>query len=279
MAAGNPWLERTDFHWAHQGGAREGPSNTVYAMRRALAAGADGLELDVHASADGHVVVAHDATLERTTNGRGRIAEHTLAQLRALDAAYWWVPGLVDDHDPATPVERYVLRGQVAHDPDLGVPALDDVLAAFPVVPLTVEVKDTRAEEALVATLRRHGRTSDVIVTSFRDSVVHRLRRLAPELGFAPGRFWNVAFLARAALGLAPRRAWPVALQLPPRYGGLTVITRRLVVAARRAGMAVHAWTIDEEDEMRALLTLGVDAIMTDRPSVLARVLGEAAAP
>src|SRR5687768_2375516 len=96
--AENPWLQRRVFHWAHQGGAKEGPSNTLFAMDRALAAGAHGLEFDVHRTHDGQLVLAHDKRLDRTTNGSGEIAERPLEELRRLDAAYWWVPGSVDDH-------------------------------------------------------------------------------------------------------------------------------------------------------------------------------------
>ncbi len=223
MAVGNRWLDRAVFHWAHQGGAREGPSNTLYAMRRAVAAGAAGLEFDVHSSADGHVVVAHDAILERTTDGRGRIADHSLEQLRRLDAAYWWVPDKVDDHDLTTPVERYSLRGKVGSEPDLRIPTLDEVLEAFPATPLTIEVKDARAVGPLVRGLRHHVRTNDVIVTSFKDSAVRSLRQLAPELPLAPGRLWNLVFLVQAKLGRAPQRSPFVALQLPPRYRCLSV--------------------------------------------------------
>lgn len=108
MASGrNPWLDRGVYHWAHQGGAREGPSNTLFAMAAALAAGSHGIELDVHRTKDGRLMVLHDATLERTTNGHGKVADHTLEELQRLDAAYWWVPGTVDDHDPSTPADRY----------------------------------------------------------------------------------------------------------------------------------------------------------------------------
>ncbi|MBW3614956.1 MAG: glycerophosphodiester phosphodiesterase, partial [Actinobacteria bacterium] len=97
----NPWLERRVLNWAHQGGSREGPSSTLFAMRKAVDAGADALELDVHMSADDVLVVCHDATVERTTDGRGAIAELTLSDLKALDNAYWWVPGSVIDHGAA----------------------------------------------------------------------------------------------------------------------------------------------------------------------------------
>lgn len=268
----NPWLERRVYHWAHQGGAREGPSNTLYAMTAALAAGSHGIELDVHRTKDGRLVVLHDATLGRTTNGHGKVAERTLEELRRLDAAYWWVPGKVDDHDPATPPDRYTLRGRAPGDPDLRIPTLDEVLDRF-AVPLTIEVKDKTAVGPLVALLRARGRTQDVIVTSFMERVVRKLRRAGPDLPLAPGRVYNLWFLARVLVRWPPRRSSYVALQLPHRYRGLTVLSPRLVRAAHRAGMAVHAWTIDEEAEMRELIAVGVDGIMTDRPTALAAVL------
>lgn len=277
--AANPWLDRRVYHWAHQGGAREGPSNTLFAMTAALAAGAHGIELDVHLARDGRLVVLHDATLDRTTNGSGRVADRTLEELRILDAAHWWVPGKVDDHNPATRPDRYILRGRAAQDPDLRIPTLDEVLDRFP-VPLTIEVKDKAAVEPLVRLLRARGRTEDLIVTSFMDRVVRKLRRVGPELPLAPGQVWNWWFLGRVLLRWPPRRSPYVALQVPHRYWGITVLSERLVRAAHQAGMAVHAWTIDEETEMRDLIAVGVDGIMTDRPSVLSAVLrGQPASP
>ncbi len=268
----NPWLDRRVYHWAHQGGAREGPSNTLHAMAAALAAGSHGIELDVHRSKDGRLAVLHDATLGRTTDGHGNVADHTLEELQRLDAAYWWVPGKVDDHDPSTPSDRYSLRGRAPGDPDLRIPALDEVLDRFD-VPLTIEVKDEAAVAPLVALLRTRGRTGDVIVTSFMDQIVRRLRRAGPELPLAPGRVYNVWFLARVLVRWPPRRSSYVVLQVPHRYGGVTFLSRRLVDAAHRAGMAVHGWTIDDEAEMRELIAMGVDGIMTDRPTLLAAVL------
>jgi glycerophosphoryl diester phosphodiesterase len=267
----NPWLGRGVFHWAHQGGAREGPSNTLYAMAKGAEAGADGLELDVHRTADGHVVLIHDATLERTTSGCGAVAAHTLEELRRVDAAYWWVPGEVDDH--GAPPDRYVLRGRAPADVDLRIPTLDELLERHPSAPLTIEVKAAAAVEPLVAVLRRHRRSEDVIVTSFKDSIVRRLRRQAPELSLAPGRVSNLWFFLRTLLRWPPRRSRYVALQVPPQYKWLRVVDARFVRAAHRCGLAVHVWTIDDEREMRELIALGVDGIMTDRPSVLASVL------
>ncbi len=296
MTADNPWVAGSGvFHWAHQGGAREGPSNTLRAMRRARSgAEADGIELDVHCSKDGHLVLMHDDTLERTTNGRGKIADHTLAELRQLDAAYWWVPGTIADHH-ASP-EQYELRGLVPPDAELGVATLDDVLDAFPGLPLTIEVKDGRAVEPLVELLEsRQVAKRNLVVTSFKETVVRKLRRLAPELPLAPGRVSLWWFLVGVKLGLRPKLSGYVVVQPPHRYGihdlprpwrwlaplvpqrfrSVTIVDARMVEAAQRSGMAVHAWTIDDEAEMKLLADMGVRGIMTDRPTVLTRVLGE----
>lgn len=290
--AANPWLQRAVFHWAHQGGAREGPSNTLYAMEQALSAGAHGLEFDVHRTADGHLVLAHDKRLERTTNGTGQIAQRRLAELRGLDAAYWWVPGSVEDHD--APEEAYTLRGRAPEDRDLTIPTLDECLARFR-VPLTIEIKAKEAVEDVVALLRaRAVPRDDVIVTSFLDGAVRRLRRAAPDLLLAPGSLWTAWFLLRVRLGRPPRSSPYAAIQvphryhwadnlarrwrrfarlIPPRLRAIIVIDERFVAAARRTGMAVHAWTIDDKEEMRDLIAMGVHGIMTDRPSVLDAVL------
>lgn len=290
----NPWLTRRVFHWAHQGGAEEAPSNTLYAMEEGRAAGAHGLEFDVHRSNDGRVVVIHDKTLERTTDGSGPASQHSTAELADLDAAYWWVPGQVDNHDPATPEAAYELRGRVEKDRDLGVPALDELLDRFSPMPMTIEVKESDAAAPLVELLRAKAVPLDgLIVTSFKDGVVADLHRRAPDLPLAPGGRWTFGFYLRSRFHLpAPARGPYVALQVPdrlrfreikwlpsalrrvlPRNLGLRVTSRRLVRVAHRAGLAVHVWTINDAKQMRELIDLGVDGIMTDRPTVLTGVL------
>ena len=120
MAHPNPWLDRRIVAFAHQGGAWESPSSTLFALRRAVAAGATAIELDVHATADGELVVCHDATVDRTTDGRGRIAELTLAELRALDNAYWFIPGA--DVTPGRPAADYPYRGGPPGTPSSALP-------------------------------------------------------------------------------------------------------------------------------------------------------------
>ena len=279
---GNPWLERRVLNFAHQGGAREGPSSTLHAMRRAVAAGAHAIELDVHATADRRVVVCHDATVDRTTDGSGRIADLTLAQVQALDNAYWWVPDRVVDHEAAE--DAYVLRGRAPDDADLRIPTLSEVLEAFPTTILNLDIKQTAPEvtpyeDLVAAVLREHGRTDDVIVASFADEATAAFSALAPEVSTAAGRAATAEFYFAVTGGDPPPATPHHALQVPAAYGGVTVVDRRFVDAAHRHGLAVHVWTIDERDEMAALLELGVDGVMTDRPTVLAEVLSETGAP
>src|SRR5215213_2764198 len=155
-AAENPWLEKRVLTIAHQGGEDEFPSNTLYAFKRSVKAGADMLELDVGVSKDGKVVVSPDTTLDRTTNGHGTIESKTLKRIRRLDGAYWFAKG--DDayrHDRKR--RAYTLRGIATGKrkppkgytrADFRVPTLAEVLAAFPRTPINIEIKGrTKAEE------------------------------------------------------------------------------------------------------------------------------------
>src|SRR5207248_10249618 len=122
----NPWLERRVLNYAHQGGAKEAPSSTLFAIRQAIANGAHAIELDVHATADGEIVVCHDPTVDRTTQSTGRIAELTLDHIRQLDNAYWWVPGEVVHHDPAMPTVDYIHRAKAPEDHAFGIATLHE---------------------------------------------------------------------------------------------------------------------------------------------------------
>jgi glycerophosphoryl diester phosphodiesterase len=203
-AATNPWIESKPLDIAHQGGEDEFPSNTMYAFKRSLQVGADMLELDVGVTKDGQVVVMHDTTVDRTTNGHGTVASFTLRQLRKLDAAYWFSGG-VSAYSHTRPRATCRLRGVATGKrrppagftrADFRVPTLREVLRAFPDTPINVEIKGrTKAEElqeyltnadALARTLkgtRRH----DVIVVSFKQEAVDRFHQLVPALPVAPG--------------------------------------------------------------------------------------------
>lgn len=237
------WLGRGVFHRAHQGGAKEAPSNTLHAMERAAALGVDGLDFDVHLSRDGRVVSIHDKTLERTTNGTGLVSDHAADELGALDAAHWWVRGEVDNHDPATPEAAYELRGEAAKNADLGVPVLDDVLNRCGHLPMTIEVKDEKAAWPLVAVLGAHNiPLQNLIVTSFSDVVestsctaaLSTCRWLRPAVGrslstFATGctcrcrpegRMWH--FRCRTAVPSVKSRRFRVSCVLSSLSGGVS---------------------------------------------------------
>ncbi|MHB1855563.1 MAG: glycerophosphodiester phosphodiesterase [Acidimicrobiales bacterium] len=276
MTGTNPWLERRVLAYGHQGGAREAPSSTLFAFRTALEAGATALEMDVHATADGHLIVCHDSTVDRTTEGSGRIADLTLAQVQALDNAYWFAPGEVAV--TGRPDADYVHRGRAADDPDFRIPTLRSVLEAFPGVFLNLDIKQTAPavpayEESLVRLLSEFGRTDDVIVASFNDASTATVARLDPRLATSAGTadsatFWQ-AFRSGSPLPTTTHRA----LQIPTHFASTQVASAELIDAAHAAGLAVHFWTIDEPAEMEELIGLGADGIMTDRPAVLAGVL------
>jgi glycerophosphoryl diester phosphodiesterase len=247
-------------------------------MRRAVEAGADAIELDVHATADGQVVVCHDPTVDATTNGSGRIRAMTLAELRALDNAYWWAPGSVVA--PGRPEHEYPLRGRAPDDPSLGIATLDEVLEAFPGVILNLDIKerDPPYEDAVARCLRAHGRGDDVIVASFDDASTDAFRAIAPEYATSAGTSGVAAFWRAAHAGEPPTGVPYAALQVPVHTAGVTVCDDVLVDAAHRAGVAVHVWTIDDPDEIARLLALGVDGIITNVPTVAAAVIAGAGA-
>ncbi|HZQ26952.1 MAG TPA: glycerophosphodiester phosphodiesterase [Acidimicrobiales bacterium] len=258
----NAWLARRVLNYAHQGGAKEAPSSTLYAMRQALANGADAIELDVHATADGQLVVCHDATVDATTDGTGAIASLPFVEVRSLDNAFAWPD----------------LRGRAPADRSLGVATLDEVLEEFPGIILNLDIKQTAPdvepyEAALASVLRRHGRTDDVIVASFLDAATDAFSAAAPEIPTSAGTMATAMFWRAVQDGTDPPPMRHVALQVPHHFQDTVIVDRPFVEAAHRMGVAVHVWTIDEPDEMRDLLDVGVDGIITDRPSVLSGVL------
>jgi len=275
-AGPNPWLERRVLAYAHQGGAREAPSSTLFAFRTAVEAGATALEMDVHATSDGHLVVCHDSTVDRTTEGSGRIADLSLAEVQSLDNAYWFVPGEVAVAD--RPEADYLYRGRAHDESEFRVPTLRSVLEAFPGVFLNMDVKQTAPvvpayEEALVGLLDEFGRTDDVIVASFNDVSTATVAQLDPRLATSAGTadsavFWQ-AFRSGSPLPPTRHRA----LQIPTHFASTRVASAELIDAAHAAGLAVHFWTIDDPAEMEELIDLGADGVMTDRPAVLAPIL------
>jgi glycerophosphoryl diester phosphodiesterase len=289
-AAANPWLGKRVLNMAHQGGEDELPSNTMYAFRKSLAAGADMLELDVSATRDGKLVVMHDWTVDRTTNGTGYLTDLTLAQVRRLDAAYNFVPGR--NAVSGLPGRRYPFRGVRTGKrrpprgftrKDFRVPTLAEVLKAFPRTSINIEIKGRdddpaqfRRNAELLAAMLAGTRRRDLIVVSFNQPAVERFHELARKIPVAPG-FGGIAGFLLA--GQSPG-AGVVALQIPitTELSGqvVKVTTPESVLRTHRAGYAVHVWLSDDAENARVydrLLDMCADGIMAARPRALERRL------
>jgi glycerophosphoryl diester phosphodiesterase len=247
---------------AHRGGMHLWPENTLYAFGEAAALGADMLEMDLRTTADGAIVVLHDPTVDRTTDGTGDVRRFTLAQLRDLDAGYRWTPDGGRTHP-------YRGRG-------LRIPTLEEVLTALPDARLNLEIKQTDPPmaEALCALLRAHRSPTRSLVASFHETAIQQFRRACPEVATSATAAEARNFAALQLLPAPPYVPPAQALQMPERLGAVPVITAPLVRAAHRSNLQVHAFTVNDTAAMRRLLELGVDGIVTDRPDLMLRLLG-----
>ncbi|MEZ5292619.1 MAG: glycerophosphodiester phosphodiesterase [Vicinamibacterales bacterium] len=244
---------RCPLVFGHRGGLARGPENTLTAFARAMAFGADGFECDVRRSADGVPVVIHDPTLDRTTDATGPVRARTAAELAAVDATCRFTPALAGDEVPA---------------PE-GIPALTDALARFPAARVIVEIKDPEPGFAddVVAVLRRLDALSRVCVGSFHQQVLDRVRAAAPDVttSASPGETRWLLVRARSRWPFAVRPRFR-ALQVPVSAGRLRVVSGAFVGRAHREGATVQVWTVNDPLEVRRLLALGVDGIISDRP-------------
>ncbi len=248
--------------FGHRGAAGVAPENTLASFRRALADGVDVFELDVHATRDGEVVVLHDPTLERTTDGIGRVAALTFAELAQLDAGHGFSP----DGGRTFP-----FRGQ-----GIRVPRLTELIREFPEIPLNIEIK-SEGEAVVTAVVRivRAARAR-IVLAAEHDSIMQAIRVAAPEIPTSLATLEVAAFIGALQEGTEPTIPdGAVALQIPPRYGDTTLVDATSVAAAHRLGAEIHVWTINDPAEARRLLDLGCDGIMTDVPHLVAPVIRE----
>jgi glycerophosphoryl diester phosphodiesterase len=248
---------------AHRGGAGLWPENTLYAFERAARAGVDVLEMDMHSTSDGVLVIIHDDTVDRTTNGTGRVNSLTLAQLKALDAGYRWSP----DGGRTFPY-----RGQ-----GITVPTLQEVFSAFPEMRFNIDIKQAAPSltSSFCRMIRDHELTSRVMVASFKPQALDEFRRDCAEVATSASAADVLAFLALKVEPpeKASRVPLPQALQVPEYAGGRQVVTREFVEAAHQRHLEVHVWTINDEAAMRRMIELGVDGIITDYPDRLMALL------
>ncbi|MCW2989770.1 MAG: glycerophosphodiester phosphodiesterase, partial [Solirubrobacterales bacterium] len=286
-SAANPWLGGPVLNIAHQGGEDQFPSNTLYAFKQATRAGADMLELDIGVTKDGKVVVLHDTTVDRVTNGKGTVISKTLKQIRALDGAYWFSKKSANHYDHAA--KDHPFRGIATGKKkppkgfkrtDFRIATLSEVMAAFPKTPINIEIKGrTKAEtddeyianaDVLAALLKSTPRR-DLIVVSFKQKAVDRFHELVPAISVSPG-----------VEGLA---AWAFSNQSPGdgvqtfdppmtyQFGATKIDTTTYIQKAHDEGYAWHSWfsgdDVDGPSGWTTLVDLCADGIMTSHPTAL----------
>ena len=243
---------------AHRGGGGEAPENTLEAFRNAQKMGMDHLELDVHATKDGELVVIHDSTVDRTTNGSGKVSDMTLAELRSLDAGH----DFTKDGGQTFPFRSTGVR----------IPKLTEVFEAFPFSLINIEIKHTERSSSryLCGLLEEHGRKRSVIVASVSDDVIEEFRSDCPGVATSASFWESISFYALFKLGLAENfYADMEALQIPSSFVGTGEKAKAFIEAAQERNLEIHVWTVNSEERIREYLRLGVDGIMTDYPKRL----------
>ena len=254
---------------AHRGGSGLWPENTLYAFEKAAALGVDSLETDVTATADGILVLIHDDTVDRTTDGAGPVDGCTLENLKQLDAGYWWT---------ADGGSSYPFRAQ-----GITIPTLDEVLTALPAMDFTIEIKDTRpaTAAALCETIRNRGAAGRVVVASVHGRVMQHFRSICPQvttaaafpevmLLFGLDRVRLAHLYSVPAQTLAIPQSWP----LSPLPLEMTVADGHFLATAHGRGIEVRVWTVNDGDDMRRYLDLNADGIITDYPDRLLAIAG-----
>jgi glycerophosphoryl diester phosphodiesterase len=262
----NRFLEglRPTLHISHRGGSALAPENTLPAFRMAVERyRTQVLELDVHLSQDGEVVVAHDDILDRCTDGQGPIAALTTGQLAQLDAGYQFT--LDGQHFP--------FRGQ-----GVRIPLLRQVLRAFPDLRFNIEVKPgvSDLEKVFAQLIRSEGAVDRVCVGSAEDLLAAKLHQALPEACYFYPTEALTSFILSTRAGeppfLDPRYT---VLDMPLEYLGMRLFDEQLRDTARKLGRWINVWTIDDPAEMGRLVAEGVGGIMTDRPDLLRAVLDQ----
>ena len=262
--------------FAHRGGAALRPENTILAFDHGLSLGADGIELDVRLSRDGLVVVHHDATLERTTDGRGPVAALTAGELARLDAGHWFTPlggpPSPAGSSPATARQPalYPFRGLTG-----GVPTLAEVLRRYPGARFIIELKlnEPALAHGAIDAIRGADAVERSALGSFGTQVLRAAREYEPRIPTGASREETRLALYRSWV------RWPVArpryreFQVPELSGSTRVVSRRFVKYAHEAGVAVRVWTVNAEADMRRLLDWGVDALISDHPDVAVQLV------
>jgi len=239
---------------AHRGASAEAPENTLPAFARAAALGVDAFEFDVRLTADGAVVVHHDPTLERTTDLTGTVIARTLAQLRATDAGH---------HFSQDGGATHPFRGR-----RVSIPTLDEVLGAFPSMPVLIELKEVVGQERVRNVILRHDAAGRCVVASEHHEALECFRDGRFLVGAS--RKDILRLMVGSATGFRPGKVEYHALSVPDRHHFIPVATRRFIADAHSLGCPVHIWTVDDPDEAAGLRARGANGILTNDPARLA---------
>ena len=246
---------------AHQGGERLYPSNTLYAFEQAQLLGVDMFELDIHQSKDGHLVVIHDDTVDRTTNGQGKITEMNLAEIQALDAGHYWTE---DGND-------FPYRAQ-----GIRIPTLAELFEHYPAMPMVIDIKEKEPaiEQALCSLIQKYKKAEHTIIGSFHPTALNKFRALCPTVptSLHPNEVRLMVVSNYLSFkGLFRPKA--KAAQVPIHFGKIQIVNPSFIKLAQQRNIAVQVWTVNDPNEMQHLIDLGVDGIMTDRPDLLLDIL------
>jgi glycerophosphoryl diester phosphodiesterase len=248
---------------AHRGWSGNYPENTMPAFAGAARLPVDGLEMDIRSTADGVLVVIHDETVNRTTNGAGPVHEFTLPELKGLDAGYRWTP----DGGRSFP-----FRGR-----GITVPTLAEVFKAFPRLWMNIDIKQKKPPiiYTVARMIRQFHLEDHVCAGSFDTPTIHALRRACPEVATAasPREVLGFLVLHRLFLAFLYRGKKARMLAIPEYVRGRRILNRSFVQAAQQKGLAVYVWTVNERADMERLLEMGVDGLITDYPDRLIEVL------
>jgi glycerophosphoryl diester phosphodiesterase len=252
--------------FGHRGAAGLAPENTLPSFALAVALGASYIELDVHGTRDGKVVVLHDPTLDRTTNGTGLVAAHTYEQLTALDAGYRFTPD----------GNSFPYRGQ-----KICLPTLESVLTLHATPCFNIEIKQEHPAivETVIEIIERTATLDRVLLAAEHAPIMTAIRSVVGDrIVTGMSAVEVVEFMDRFGRSdWAGYRPPGRALQIPPRFGNVELVTADTVATAHRFGLEVHVWTVNETEEIGRLLDLGVDGIMSDLPGLVVAAVAERA--
>ncbi|MDK2859718.1 MAG: glycerophosphoryl diester phosphodiesterase [Sphaerochaeta sp.] len=248
---------------AHRGDSAHFPENTLSAFLSACTLGVDVIETDVHLSKDGELVIWHDETLDRNTDGSGRVEDHTLSELKTYDAGYMFT---------ADNGKTYPFRGK-----GVQLCTLREALEACPYQRFNVDLKskDSAIVDTFIEVIHSMQATERIVAASFRLAHLKLLRKKAPDILTSITTLEVVPLLALQKLHLLSRKKHPIIFQVPVRQWGIEVITPSFIRTMHSRGSIIQVWTINEEAEMKRLFQMGVDSVMTDKPALAIKVAAE----